>query len=505
MTRKTHSRAAAGLLFLCLGGWSTLARPAFAKDPENRFAAPGKDRPNLLVMFADDLTFRALGMTRQTEVKTPHLDRLGARGTTFTHAFIQGGTSGAVCVASRAMLMTGRYMWTSGSRDGDCSPDGKTLYPLWGQVLGDAGYQTFAVGKWHNGRATLEKGFQTTTPTFLGGMLESTDAQGPAYRRPAPGNPWSPDDPRWKGHWMSVDGKPVHSSEYWADAAIRDLQAACKSDKPFFIYVAFNAPHDPRQAPKSYLEAYPPASLAVPPNFASRHSFDLKEFEGRDEILAPYPRTREIVQTHLQEYYAIVGHLDAQVGRILDALERSGQASNTIVVFTADNGLAVGQHGLLGKQSLYDHSIRVPLLMAGPGIPAGKRVDALVYMQGLFATTCEMTGAMAPETVQFPSLVPLITGEKTRLFDDIYGGYVDKQRMLRTERWKLVITPGADMVQLFDVKNDPWETRNLANEALHARVVSDLYMKLKGWMRTVGDPMPVAKVDAALEVFTQRP
>lgn len=480
---------------------TTSARAASEPNP---FAAPGKERPNFLMLFADDLTFRALGAVGQLEVKTPNLDRLAARGVMFRRAFIQGGTSGAVCVASRAMLMTGRYLWTSGNRDGNCARSDGTLYPLWGQVLADAGYQTYAVGKWHNGPATLEKGFQATSPTFLGGMLESTDDKGAAYFRPAPGNPWTPDDPKWKGHWLSVDGKVVHSSEYWADAAIRDLDEAARTDRPFFIYVAFNAPHDPRQAPRRYLDMYPPATLAVPPNVVERHPFDLGEFKGRDEILAPYPRTKEIVQVHSQEYYAIISHLDAQVGRILDALERSGQADNTIVIFTADNGLALGQHGLLGKQSLYDHSIRIPLLIAGPGIPAGKKVDALVYMQGLFATTCEMARVKAPETVQFPSLVPLITGKASKPFDELYGAYVDRQRMVRTERWKLILTPDAEMVQLFNVETDPWEMTNLAFQPAQAERIAELYKRLKAWMKKVADPMPVARLDATLEAFRNR-
>lgn len=474
---------------------------ASAADSPPRFAAPGRDRPNFLVLFADDMTFRALGALGQSGVKTPHLDRLARRGTMFTHAFIQGGTSGAVCVASRAMLLTGRYLWTSGGPNGDCTRDGRSLYPLWGQVLGDAGYQTFAVGKWHNGRPALEKAFQTTGPTILNGMLESTKPDGPAYHRPAPGNPWTPDDPKWKGHWLDVDGTIAHSSERWADAAIRDMETARKSDKPFFVYVAFNAPHDPRQAPRAYVDMYPKDSLTLPPNFVERHPFDLGEFQCRDEILAPYPRTEPVVRTHLQEYYAIVSHLDAQVGRILDALDRSGQAGNTIVAFMADNGLAVGQHGLLGKQCLYEHSIHVPLIIAGPGVPAGKRQDAMVYISSMFATTCEMAGVHAPETVQLPSLVPLLTGESAKLYDDIYAGYVDRQRMVRTERWKLVLTPGADMVQLFDVENDPWELHNLAKDSGHAAIVDDLYQRLKIWMAKVNDAMPVAKLDATLKAF----
>src|SRR5581483_11868926 len=107
-------------------------------------------------------------------------------------------------------------------------------------------------------------------------------------------------------------------------------------------------------------------------------------------------------------------------------------------------------------------------------------------------------GVTPPETVQFPSLVPLITGEKNALFDDIYGGYVERQRMVRTERWKLVLTPAAGMVQLFDIQNDPWEMRNLAGDPEHASVVADLYERLKVWMKRVADPLPVAKLDRTL-------
>ncbi len=465
----------------------------------SRFAAPGHDRPNILVLFADDLTFRAIGAAGLTEVKTPHIDRLARRGVRFTNTYMQGGLSGASASpagpCSTPAAISGRAARTATARDDN------TLYPLWGQVLGDAGYQTFAIGKWHNGKKSLDADFQTTDPVILGGMLESTPQGGPAYNRPAPGNPWTPDDPKWKGHWLNVDGKVEHSSVRWADAAIHDMETAAHEKRPFFIYVAFHAPHDPRQAPREYLDMYPPETLAVPRTFLPRHPFDLGEFRTRDEVLAPYPRTEAIIRTHLQEYYAIISHLDAQIGRILEALERSGKADNTLILFAADNGLAVGQHGLLGKQCLYEHSIRVPMIIAGPGVPAGKQVDALVYLSSLFATTCEMARVPAPATVQLPSLVPLIIGQRDKLYDDLYAGYIQRQRMVRDERYKLIVTPSAGMVQLFDIRDDPWETHNLAGDPHHADVVARLRERLKKWMRTVSDPMPVAKIDQTIEEF----
>ena len=146
------------------------------------------------------------------------------------------------------------------------------------------------------------------------------------------------------------------------------------------MYVAFNAPHDPRQAPKEFVDRYPLESIELPPNYLPEHPFDQGErYTLRDEILAPFPRTEEAIKIHMQEYYAIISHMDYEIGRILEKLETLGIADNTYIIFTADHGLAVGQHGLLGKQNQYDHSIRVPLVINGPDIQAGTSTDALVY------------------------------------------------------------------------------------------------------------------------------
>ena len=450
-------------------------------------AAPEQSRPNFLLLLSDDQTYRALGRLGEWPVKTPNLDRLAKRGLLFTHCFNQGGYSAAVCIPSRAMVNTGRYLWQCRGASGQGLAEGSAL---WGETLGQAGYDTFMAGKWHLPEAALKRSFKTLGP-LTGGFLPSTESGAEAYHRPAPGNPWTPDDPKWKGHWLNVDGQTMHSSVRIADAAIGYLrERAGKSAPPFFMYVAFNAPHDPRQAPGKFLELYPPARLKVPPNFLPQHPFPIEaDFGGRDEILAPYPRTPEIIRVHLQEYYAIITHMDAEIGRILDALETTGKADNTVVIFTSDQGLAVGQHGLLGKQNLYEHSIRMPFILAGPGIPSGKRNDALFHMQSLFATTCEMAGVPVPASVQFPSLVPLITGRKKQLHSALYGAFLNRQRSVCTERWKLIRTPQAGEVQLFDVKNDPWEMRNLAAIPKHAKTLGLLDARLQELMREMDDPM----------------
>ncbi len=463
-------------------------RPAISAPRQaNRFAAPGKERPNFLFLLSDDQTFRALGSIGQLEVKTPNLDRLAGRGLLFTHCFNQGGWSGAVCIPSRTMLNTGRTLWQS------CATNYQGVAPgaaLWGETLGRAGYDTFLAGKWHLPEAALARSFKTIGP-LTGGFLPSTTNGGPAYFRPAPGNPWRPDDPKWQGHWISSHGQTLHSSTLIANAAIDYLQTnAAANLNPFFMYVAFNAPHDPRQAPADFLKLYPPAELRVPPNFVAQHPFLIETgFGGRDEILAPYPRTAEVVRVHLQEYYAIITHLDREIGRVLDALIASGKSDNTIVIFTSDQGLAVGQHGLMGKQNLYEHSLRMPFVLAGPGIPKGRQNHALFYMQSLFATTCEMAGVPIPATVEFPSLVPLITGAKRQLYEALYGAFLDRQRSVRTERWHLIRTPSADTVQLFRVDRDPWEINNLAAHPRYSRVVQRLGKRLDELMLGMKDPL----------------
>lgn len=495
-TRRAFLRmAGAGAAAIAFGG---SLRPSRAgRTQPNRFAAPGKDRPNILFLLTDDQAFSTVNILNNPEVKTPNMDRLVRRGTTFTHCFNQGAWHGAVCVASRAMLNTGRYLWTCGGDDcGD--------WPLWGETLGKAGYDTFMTGKWHNKDKALKRSFKTIGPTG-GGMFPSKDPNAAErkkqgivndpYDRPRPGNSWSPSDTSLQGHWRQRDGRIVHSSKLWADTAIDYLNDhAAKSDNPFFMYVAFHAPHDPRQSPKEFVDMYRPEKIKVPPNYLPEHPFDQGDHKLRDERLAPFPRTTEAVQVHRSEYYAIITHADYHIGRILDALEKTGKADNTIIVFSADHGLAVGQHGLMGKQNQYDHSVRMPFVFCGPRIEAGRRIDAMVYLQSLFATTCDMARIETPKTVQFPSLVPLLTDQKKKLYDSVYGAYRDLQRMVRTEQYKLIRYPHVREVQLFDLRNDPWETTDLAEDPRHANTVRQLDEELHRWMKETHDKLKLDKL-----------
>jgi arylsulfatase A-like enzyme len=451
-------------------------------------AAEKPARPNFLFMIADDLYYRGVHAMGNTEVQTPHLDRLVSRGCAFTHCFHQGSWSGAVCVPSRTMLNCGLTAFRAHKE--------LETTPLWGETMGKAGYDTFIIGKWHLSKTALARSFKEIGKTS-GGMFES----GPeAYNRPAPGNTWTPWDTSLKGQWLhtkdwqnATQDEIRHSAQIWADGAIDHLQKAAQGANPFMLYVGFNSPHDPRQAPREFVERYPKDRIEVPPNYLPEHPFDQGDHRVRDELLAPFPRTREAVQVHRAEYYAHITYMDSQVGRILEALEKSGKAANTYVIFTADHGLAVGQHGLMGKQNLYDHSTRMPYIISGPGIPKGKKVDAFMYQHSTFATACELAGVPLPKQVEFPSLVPLIHGKAGEQHDAMFCWYRGFQRSVRTREHKLIVYLKAGVTQLFDLGKDPWETKDVSASPKYAAVKKKLQERLQRFERELGDDMQNAE------------
>jgi arylsulfatase A-like enzyme len=208
-------------------------------------------------------------------------------------------------------------------------------------------------------------------------------------------------------------------------------------------------------------------------------------------LLAPFPRTPQVVREHIAGYYAMVSEVDHQIGRIIDAVDRSPHAGNTYIIFAGDNGLAVGQHGLMGKQNVYEHSIRVPMVIGGPGIPRNKRSDALVYTFDLFPTLCGLAGIPVPETVDGQSLVPLFKGERKQIRESTFYAYRNFQRAVRTRGWKLIryTVNGKETTQLFHLAKDPWETRNLADNRSYKQQLQRLNSELKDWQKRTGDPL----------------
>lgn len=359
------------------------------------------------------------------------------------------------------------------------------------EIFRKAGYDTFATGKQHNGKKAFARSFTHGGKIFFGGMSEH-------YKVPVRDFDPSGEYPNEKTY--SDEG--THSSELFADTAV-DFLDRRDGDKPFFMYVAFTAPHDPRDMPKQYLDMYDPDSLPIPKNFLPEHPFDNGELKVRDEALAPWPRTHEIVRKHLAAYYAMITHVDAQIGRILAKLRETGEEENTIIVFAGDNGLAVGRHGLFGKQNLYEHSVHVPLIFAGPGLPEGERRHALCYLNDIFPTLCDMAGLTIPGTVESESLVPVITREQHNVRDAVFFAYKNFQRGVRSGRWKLIEynVNGVRTTQLFDLLNDPWETANLSGNAEYSRYAAEMSEFMRGWIRKSGDAVDLDKPDWGVPVI----
>jgi len=379
------------------------------------------------------------------------------------------------------MLMTGRTLYHIHQQGQDVPEE----HVLLGEALRGAGYRTFGTGKWHNGPGAYARSFTDGGEIFFGGMGDHWNV--PAYdfdptgkydaKLPFCPNPGLSKEVQWRTGDHIKAGK--HSSELFCDAAI-DFLEGHDSDDPFFMYISFMAPHDPRTMPKEYLDLYDPGEIPLPDNFLGAHPFDNGELKIRDEMLEDWPRTPEAVRQHIAEYYAMITHADAQMKRVLDTLAEKGLADNTIVVFAGDNGLAVGQHGLFGKQNMYEHSVHVPLIMSGPGIPAGGKRDAFCYLIDIYPTLCDLADLAIPESVEGESLVPLIDEPGAKVRETLFFAYKDIQRSVRDERYKLIeyVVKGRRTTQLLDLQEDPWETRNLADDPAHKEHLDRLRAEL---------------------------
>ncbi len=435
-------------------------------------------KPNVLFFFTDDQRFDTIGALGNTEVKTPHLDALVQRGTTFTHAHIPGGTHGAVCMPSRCMLHTGRTLFHLHNHGASVPSE----HRLMGEIFRENGYRTFGTGKWHNGKEAYARSFTDGGEIFFGGMSDHWNV--PAYDFDSTGL-YPPTkiikDPFYANHVSYQDCDHIragkHSSELFCECAM-DWLKGYESDAPFFMYISLTAPHDPRSMPDSFLHMYDPDSIQLPENFQEEH-FDFGIRGMRDEELAPYPRTPDEIRRHIAEYYGMITHLDHELGKVINTLKERGIYENTIIVFAGDNGLAVGQHGLMGKQSCYEHSIRVPMIFSGPRIPEGKKQDTYTYLMDIFPTLCDLTQIAIPKTVEGKSLLPAI-GHGVAVREDLYLVFGSLCRGVKDKQYKLIEYRNGiiSVTQLFDLVNDPLELINLATDLEYKDIKDRLTHKL---------------------------
>lgn len=452
-------------------GWFLVA--ALCAQQSDAKAAQKAQRPNILFFFADDLRADTVGAFGGKDVHTPNIDALAARGTKLTQMYCMGSRHGAVCAPSRAMLMSGRIL----TRAPDNLKGIKTLP----QFLRGVGYTTFTTGKWHNGDEALTRSFPNARSVFRGGMCDHFQVSlcdvvaGRVVNKRQPAG---------------------HSSEHFADAVIDFLKrhGSTGGDKPFFAYVPFTAPHDPRDPPRQWLDKLKDLPRPeLPPNFRGQHGLNLGKptMRVRDENLLGWPRDQELLREQLVEYRALVAHQDAQVGRVLAALQEAGLADNTLIVFTADHGLALGSHGLLGKQSLYEHSMRSPCIVAGPGVPSGQARNGLAYLLDLTATCLAAAGLDNVDGVDGRSLWPMLTNDGSAAAkgrDELLLIYNKTQRALRLGKHKMIRLPQIDRTLFFNVVDDPHELQDLSGEAALAELRAKFEKRMRAAQQAAGDP-----------------
>lgn len=443
VTRRGLLQAAAGAGAAAALGQLLPSRAGAAEDDK-----PGR-KPNVLFLFTDDQRPDCIGALGNEHIKTPNMDKLVHRGFTFTHTYCMGSSRPNVCLPSRIQTMTGRHMF---------SIEGRVRTPSWPEAMSRAGYATIRSGK---------------EGSHYGGREFDENH---AIRR-------------------SVQTPVTH-----VDNVLKFIRN--RSGKPFFAYVAFGGPHDPQHATDTYYDMYDADKIPLPQRFRPLHPFDNGEMTIRDEKTLPWPRTPETVKGKLARYYASITYIDAQIGRLIGALEEMGELDNTLVIFSSDNGLSMGDHGLLGKQNLYEYGgMHVPLVFAGPGVGQG-RTDSMAYLHDIYPTVCDLAGVATPEGLDGASLTPVIRGKSEVAHKEILTAYKDLQRAWRDDRWKIIRYPKIDHTQLFDLKNDPLEQNNLAYDPAQAGKVNDMLRALAAAQARVGDKCPLTVVDPAEKAWS---
>ena len=458
----------------------------FKINPEKQ-NKPGK--PNVIIILTDDQRADAIGCSGNTYIHTPNIDKLANQGIRFANSYVMGGHHGAISAPSRAMLLTGKSLFHVYDK-----LNGVETMPMYFEKNG---YETFATGKWHNEKKAFEASFQKGKSIMLAGMSDH-------FKVPCTD--------------MGADRKlgtavnKSYSTDIFAGAAMDFINeyAQSKSDNPFFCYVAFTAPHDPRSPRPDYVGMYPDASIPLPGNFKGLHPFAFDDLLVRDENLAPWPRTPEIIQASIADYYAMISHLDAKIGEIIETLKKDGLYDNTIIVFASDNGLAIGSHGLLGKQDLYEHSMKVPLILSGPGIPKDKVTDALVYLFDVFPTLCNLCSLPPPNGIDGKNLAPVLNDQTKGVRNSLFTAYRNTVRAVRDKEWKLIRYPQCDFTQLFNLKKDPLELNNLATYPDYKVKVTEMMNLLNEWHTNTNDtanlsPTTILPMDYDYKLLKQTP
>jgi len=449
-------------------------------------------RPNFLFILVDDQSPEDLPMYNPASpLHAPCLTALARRGMVLDNVCHMGSFSGAVCTPSRHMIMSGRTLWhlPIGPHKGSLCPPGleQNTIPA---VFNRAGYATMRTCKVGNSYEGANKQFTVRRDaTKRGGTAES-------------GSAWH------------------------ADQVLSYLSERSRTSdqRPFYIHFGFSHPHDTRDGVPTLLKKYgainhadpatrPPLNAlqpALPPNYLVKHPFNNSDADVRDEVAVSgvwRNRDEASIRNELGREMACSEYIDEQIGRVLKRLEELGELDHTYVIYTADHGMSIGRHGLMGKQNLYQHTWRVPFIAAGPGIPAGSRAEGNAYLLDLLATCCDFAGITAPESNEGVSIRGVLEGRRQTVRDVQYGAYSGGEkpgiRCVRKGNWKLITYQapalGVNEVQLFNLEWNPHELltehhsaiagqTNLAGQPEHAEKLQELQQLLADQMRLLDDP-----------------
>lgn len=406
---------------------------------------------NIVFIESDDQSNQALGAYGNAAMVTPNLDALAKDGVSFTNAYNMGCWSPAVCIPSRTMLFYGKTLWKSQKINRKNAPK---AFP---EVLRKNGYSTFMTGKWHAFGKKPETIFDKTG-SIQPGQLKT-------YNSTA-------------GHITDITGKEaVEYIENYNDK------------KPFFMYVAFNAPHVPRQTTKNYYDLYPAKEMVLPPSVVDNTPLN----KNVKYQYTKNPLRIKTMQNRVQQNNAMVTHMDDRIGDIIKALKQKGIYNNTIIVFMSDHGINFGENGVAGKVCLYEPSVTAPLIIKAPKIKANTKIEERVYLQDINPTLFDLLGLKGLDDIDFQSLKPLIE-KKAKARESIYLAMFDDQRGIIANNKKLIMYPKTGALEYYDLEKDPWETRNLLDNKKSKPIIKSLISKFENWQIKVGDTVNVNRI-----------
>ena len=418
-------------------------------------------KPNIILIMTDDQSVETISAFGTQNVETPNIDALIKRGCSFTNAYTMGSWSGKSDISSRTTIMTGRFLWNA-------MRSKKSNDPLILESFKKAGYDTYATGKWGVEGATMEKAFDHVLDPRPNELKTDPSIKGEF-------TPWKREfGAYWEGE--------KHVTDITGESAVTLLNKASAQPqkKPFFLYVGFNAPKAPWQAQKRRHQPSRLKNIVVPPNVKKAHFF----YKNKKKTNI----TTEFVADRYREIYAMVEQVDEQVGHMMEALEKTGQYENTIIVFMSANGSCVGENGLIGNSNLTERSIKAPLIIAGPKVPKNKFIESRIYLADVMPTLLQLADIKRPKSCQFRSLTPQMNGQEPQTPSRIYTGLDYRARAIIVNDYKLALFRRNDKryMRLYDLFEDPFELKDISNKTNQKDRINELLEHLTKMEKSTG-------------------